>query len=188
MLRVRDIMTPHVVTLSPESTLRDAIDTLVTCRIGGAPVVEGEKVIGVLSAPDILEFESETPVGSDLYQTNDPLVSESFEVTDESESPPLFFTHHWSDDRASVAERFESTSGPEWDFLKDHVVAEAMTRSVCYLPDGLEVSTAAQRMIAAGVQRAIVIDQGQLAGILTATDILRAVAERRLTTRQFVFP
>ena len=60
-----------------------------------------------------------------------------------------------------------------------------MSRSICTLPGETEVSAAAQRMLAAGVQRALVTDGGRLAGILTATDILRAVAERRLSTRQY---
>jgi CBS domain-containing protein len=181
-------MTPHVVTLSSEATLREAIDTLVTCRIGGAPVVEGERIVGVLSAPDILEFESETPITAATSEWPPAVtVEEIVPAEDETDVAPAFFTDHWSDNGASVTERFESTVGPEWDFLMDHTVAEAMTRSVCRLTDGLEVSAAAQRMLAAGVQRAIVVNEGKLLGILTATDILRAVAERRLSTRQFVF-
>lgn len=188
MLRVRDIMTPHVVTLAPEATLREAIDTLVTCRIGGAPVVDGGQIVGVLSAPDILEFESITPITATVSEWREPVEPEEIEPDrDEPEAASLYFTDHWFDNGASVAERFESTSGPEWDFLNGHSVAEAMARSVCVLPQGLEVSAAAQRMLGAGVQRAVVVDQGKLAGILTATDILRAVAERRLSTRQFVF-
>jgi CBS domain-containing protein len=188
MLRVRDIMTPHVVTLTPDATLREAIDTLVTCRIGGAPVMEGEQVVGILSAPDILEFESITPIAAAVSEWHEAVESEEVEPDDEEpESASVYFTDHWFDNGASVAERFESTSGPEWDFLNDHLVVEAMARSVCVLPQALEVSAAAQRMLAAGVQRAIVVDGGKLAGILTATDVLRAVAERRLSTRQFVF-
>jgi predicted transcriptional regulator len=66
-------------------------------------------------------------------------------------------------------------------------VGEAMTRTVCTVDATMEVSNAAQRMLAAGAQRALVTDEGALIGILTTTDILRAVAERRLTVRQFVF-
>ena len=187
MLRVRDIMTPHVVTLSPEATLREAIETLVTCRIGGAPVVEREQVVGVLSSSDILEFEAETPIAAKVTDWPENTAVEEVARIEEDTEAPTFFTDHWSENGPTVAERFESTSGPEWDFLNDHLVSEAMTRSVCMLPDGLEVSAAAQRMLAAGVQRAVVVSEEKLMGILTATDILRAVAEQRLSTRQFVF-
>jgi predicted transcriptional regulator len=86
-----------------------------------------------------------------------------------------------------VSERLESTHGPEWDFLEDHTVAEAMTRSICTVGSGLEISAAAQRMLAGGVQRALVMDEKDLVGILTTTDILRAVAEHRIGVRQYVF-
>lgn len=188
MLRVRDIMTPHVVTLLPDETLREAIDTLVTCRIGGAPVLEGERVVGVLSAPDVLEFESTTPIATVVTDDDEGTMLEPAEEwQDDEESPSAFFTDLWTGDGPVATQRFETHRGPEWDFLEDHTVAEAMSRAVCTLPDALEVSLAAQRMLALGVQRAIVTEQGKLAGILTTTDILRAVAERRLSVRQFIF-
>jgi CBS domain-containing protein len=189
MLRVRDIMTPHVVTLTPEASLREAIDTLVTCRIGGAPVLEGEQVVGVLSAPDVLEFESVTP---DVEHRADEEDAQSlFDPADEwqegEDAPAAFFTELWSDNTPGPRGRTAIADGPEWDFLDDHTVADAMSRSVCAVADNLEVSLAAQRMLAAGVQRALVTDDGKLVGILTTTDILRAVAERRLSMREFVF-
>ena len=190
MLRVREIMTTHVVTLSPDATLRDAVETLVTCRIGGAPVLEGRKVVGVLSAPDILEFESITPVRpSTEEEAADamPIDEEEEAWEDEDVAPSTFFTDLWSDNGPTVSERFETTRGQEPDFLADHTVGEAMSRAICSVPDNLEVSAAAQRMLAAGMQRALVTSQDALVGIVTTTDILRAVAEHRLTVRQHVF-
>ncbi|HSA55631.1 MAG TPA: CBS domain-containing protein [Gemmatimonadaceae bacterium] len=189
MLRVRDIMTPHVVTLTPDETLREAIDTLVTCRIGGAPVLDGERVVGVLSAPDVLEFEANTPVATIRSDDDDAgtMLEPAEEWTDGDESPSAFFTDLWTGDGPVATERLDPRIGPEWDFLEDHTVAEAMSRAVCTLPDNLEVSLAAQRMLALGAQRALVTEEGRLAGILTTTDVLRAVAERRLSVRQYVF-
>lgn len=192
MLRVRDIMTPHVVTLAPDATLREAIDTLVTCRIGGAPVLDGGRVVGVLSAPDVMEFESVTPVAraeeaERAGEEEESGLEPAEEWSEGEDAPAAFFTDLWTDDGPTVSQRMASSEGPEWDFLEDHTVAEAMSRSVCSLPESLEVSAGAQRMLAAGVQRALVTSDDQLVGILTTTDILRAVAERRLTVRQLVF-
>jgi len=39
MLRLQDIMTRDVVTVSPELTLRDAMELLTSLHISGAPVV-----------------------------------------------------------------------------------------------------------------------------------------------------
>lgn len=191
MLRVRDIMTPSVVTFEADQTLRDAVEILVSCRIGGAPVVEGDKVIGVLSATDILEFESVTPAPeSSREEEEEEVESEDVraeEWTEGEELSSTYFTDWWPNDGPDVAERMSSSQGPQWDFLADHSVGEAMTRTVCTMDGSTEVSSAAQRMLAAGAQRALVTDEGALVGIVTTTDIVRAVAERRLTVRQFVF-
>lgn len=181
MLRVREIMTPNVVTLAPEQTLRMAIDTLVTCRIQGAPVVEDGQVVGVLSAPDILEFESVR--GTEPEEGEVEAVEEWQEGEEWSSS---YFTDLWTGRDEDVVERV-ATEGRALGFLDSHSVADAMSRTVCTLPADLEVSNAAQRLLAAGVQRAIVTDGSAFVGILSATDILRAVAEHRLTVRQMVF-
>lgn len=189
MLKVRDIMTPSVVTFAADQSLRDAVEVLVACRIGGAPVVEGGKVIGVLSATDIIEFESVTPVEHG-EEPQDEIDEEDEQPEEWSEGETLsssYFTDWWPTEGPDVAERIASTQGPQWDFLADHSVGEAMTRTVCTVDAHLEVSNAAQRMLAASAQRALVTEGGELVGILTTTDILRAVAERRLTVRQFVF-
>lgn len=189
MLRVRDIMTADVVTLDPGQTLREAIDTLVTCRIQGAPVVDGDKVVGVLSAPDILEFESVTPVEADRVEDEEE-EEEAAEAPAEwqegEEWSSSYFTDLWTNGTTDVAERMSSHSETH-DLLTEHVVAEAMSRTICTVPATMEVSNAAQRMLAAGVQRALVTDEDTFVGILSTTDIMRAVAAHRLTVRQMVF-
>ncbi|MCC6318511.1 MAG: CBS domain-containing protein [Gemmatimonadaceae bacterium] len=180
MLRVKEIMTPNVVTLAPNQTLRQAVDTLVTCRIQGAPVVDAGRVVGVLSAPDLLEFES--VVGDETREDEaDPV--EEWSEGDEWSS--RYFTDLWTG-REDVVERV-AAEGRAMGFLDSHTVGEAMSKTVCTLPADTEVSYAAQRLLEAGVQRAIVTDASGFVGILSATDILRAVAERRLTVRQMVF-
>lgn len=189
MLKVREIMTPSVVSLAADQTLREAVEILVSCRIGGAPVLEGDRVVGVLSAADILEFESITPPPegereADLEEDEAPEIEEWQEGDTLSSR---YFTDWWPNEGPDVAERIASTHGPQWDMLADHAVSDAMSRTVCTVEANLEVSNAAQRMLSAGVQRALVTEEGSLVGILTTTDILRAVAERRLTVRQYVF-
>jgi CBS-domain-containing membrane protein len=61
MLRVRDIMTTDVVTVTPHTTLRDAIELFAKRHVSGAPVIDGEKVVGVVSTSDVLGFEASNP-------------------------------------------------------------------------------------------------------------------------------
>lgn len=61
MTRVRDIMTSTVVTVSPGQTIRETAELLATRHISGAPVVEHGKVVGLITATDILEFVADLP-------------------------------------------------------------------------------------------------------------------------------
>ena len=57
MIRLRDIMTKDVFTVSPDLSIRETTEMLASRHIGGAPVVDDDnRVIGVITASDILEF------------------------------------------------------------------------------------------------------------------------------------
>ncbi len=51
---VREYMTTRVRTLSPSTEILEAVDFLLKHQISGAPVVDGGKVVGVLSEKDCL--------------------------------------------------------------------------------------------------------------------------------------
>jgi len=53
-MKVKDAMTKSVITVSPEDPLEKIIDTLSEGNISGTPVVEGRKLVGVISESDIL--------------------------------------------------------------------------------------------------------------------------------------
>ena len=53
-MRVKDVMTQDVATVAPDTDLRDVAALLVQKRISGVPVVEGGRVLGVVSERDIL--------------------------------------------------------------------------------------------------------------------------------------
>jgi CBS domain-containing protein len=53
-MRVKDVMTADVVTVAPDTELRDVAALLVRHRISGVPVVQEGRVLGVISERDIL--------------------------------------------------------------------------------------------------------------------------------------
>jgi CBS domain-containing protein len=63
-MRVADVMTQDVVTVSPATTLKDVAALLRERGIGGAPVVDGDMVVGVVSETDIL-YKERGPSSSD---------------------------------------------------------------------------------------------------------------------------
>lgn len=186
-LTVRDIMSTGVVVLDPEVTLRDAVELLAGRHISGAPVVSGGAILGVISANDILTFEADTPpvpTAQSEEAERDALElpegPEEDEWAKELEAPGTYFNDMWSDAGADVAERFAELEGPEWDLLAQHTVAEAMSRGVRAVRPGLSVPDAAAYMLKHRIHRAVVLEGKELVGIVTATDIMRAVAERRV--------
>src|SRR5688500_19821895 len=87
VLRLRDIMTTDVTVLRPETPIRDAMAILASSHISGAPVVSGHRVLGVVSATDLMLFAAELPglpadqpqalqedveVPDDVIEGNDP--------------------------------------------------------------------------------------------------------------------
>jgi len=176
-LTVRDLMTSSMLTLSPEMTLRDAIDALVAKHVTGAPVVAGERVLGTLSANDVLAFVGSIP-GVPTERQPDVLYEDTGDdERGEAEAPPgAYFTDLWDDAGAEVSERLDCVEGPEWDVLDEHTVAEAMATAVVLLPPTTSLRGAAVEMLRTGAHRVLVGSRDRLLGILTTMDITRAVA------------
>jgi acetoin utilization protein AcuB len=53
-VRVRDIMTKQVITVTPESSIGDAARLILERRIGGLPVMQGGRLVGIITKTDIL--------------------------------------------------------------------------------------------------------------------------------------
>lgn len=182
MATVSEIMTRDVTVVDPEDALRNALEIFRSEDMSGAPVARNEEVIGVVSVTDILEFEATNPgVPVARPRQTEWGEFEAPEVWEEGEeSPSAFFVDYWSDVGAEITARFEEAEQPEWDLLENHIVGEVMTRTVVGLASDATLQEAAERMVEAEVQRILVLDDGELLGIVTATDLVRAVAEGRV--------
>jgi CBS domain-containing protein len=182
MLTLHDIMTTDLVTVSPEMNLHELAEVFASRKISGAPVVAGMDLVGVISSSDLLDFESTHP-GSPRHR---PEQSEWGELEDAREwegddSPPsYYFTDFWPDAGADVLERIETSDGPEWNHLGERTVAEAMTPSVWALQSDTTVRDAARVMLDNRIHRVLVVDAGRLIGIVSSSDIVRAVADKGL--------
>jgi acetoin utilization protein AcuB len=53
-LTVRDVMTWGVVTVRPETEIRQAAQVMREQKVGALPVVEGDRVVGILTETDLL--------------------------------------------------------------------------------------------------------------------------------------
>lgn len=179
MVKVRDIMSVDVVTVNGGATLRDAVELLAANHISGLPVMSGSEVVGVVSATDLLDFAAETPGAP--RQREEPLEAglwPEVEIWEDGEEPPaVYFADFWEDAGAGLADRFAETDSPEWDVLEDHRVGEIMTTTLCALSPEATVRDAARYMLRAGVHRILVLDAERLVGVISTTDVMKAVAE-----------
>jgi CBS domain-containing protein len=149
MLRLRDIMTRKVVSAAPDLTVRDAMELLSERHVSGAPVVDGGKVVGIVSATDLLDL---------LADLNDT-------------TPSLTFR------------RRKGRTTP----LEDVTVDEVMTRKVHSLPPDCLVDEAAVLMGEKQIHRVLVMQGDVLLGIVSTSDVAKAVAEHKITNRTYVF-
>ena len=189
MLQIRNAMTRDVLTVTPETTLREAAELFVSRHVSGAPVLDGQRVVGVVSATDVLEFVASNPPvprqKADRGEVGEWAELPGSEPSDAA--PGAYFADMWEDAEAETTQRFADSDGPEWDVFAEHTVQDVMTRAVCALPSTQSIPAAAEYMKTAGVHRLLVIDEGKLVGIITSTDIARAVADHHLQERRLVF-
>lgn len=148
MLKVKDLMTRDLLTVAPNTTIREAAELLATEHVSGAPVVHAGKPLGMISARDLLEFIAALPADPDAV-----------------------------------------SGGLEHGILDDYTVEEAMTRGplTTIAPDA-PANRAAELMQAEQIHRLPVVENGKLVGIITTTDLVKAVADKKLSYRTFVFP
>jgi CBS domain-containing protein len=139
-MRVRDVMTTDVLTVAPETELRDVAALLVQKRISGVPVVEGGRVLGVVSERDILFKER---------------------PTDGIHRGVLA----WLMDEGDLMLKIDARTAKA-----------AMTSPAVTIGPARTVADAATMMLDDGVSRLPVVDKGQLVGIVTRHDLVRAFA------------
>lgn len=182
MVTLHDIMTVDVVTVAPEDTLREVAELLSTEHISGAPVADGDDVVGVISATDIVEFDASTEGGAGAPGGERQLAFDDqpgAELWEEGEEPPAaYFARLWEQQDRLDAElgapaRRETDAEP----LDRYVAADVMTRTLCAMSPDTPVRDAAGYMLRAGIHRLLVIDDDRLVGVATTTDLMKAVSQ-----------
>jgi CBS domain-containing protein len=149
---VKDVMSKNVITISPEDSISDAIEKMAKNNISGLIVVEGEKVVGVISESDVLRvFKSEIPEIS----------------TSTSATLSIFL----------ILEKGIKAIN-EMKKIGKLKVKNLMSKRVFYVKPEDTILEAARIMSKKDVRRLPVIDEnGKLVGVISRTDILRALVK-----------
>jgi len=194
MLRIRDIMTRQVITLEPQMTLREAMEILSEQHVSGAPVVSGSKVIGVISAGDLLSFAA-APPAEEERRTKPSLAAEWEEPPEwdeasddgEDNDSHAYFTEMWDEHTEETDEVIETQGESTPDAMSNYLVEDVMSKTIRWLSPDADVRSAAEMMREYGVHRILVCNRGRLVGLVSAIDIAKAVASKTPSSRIDVF-
>ncbi len=148
---VKEIMQKDVFTLAPELGLDALEQQLCSFKVGGAPVVDKGKVIGVVSRSDIF-----THLG----------IRSSYIAMAESGSEPGYGGHS----NNIHSNRFSEGIMGWTSNLK---VKDIMSKSVLSISSNQSLKEAGELMIEKKVHRLMVMDQGELVGIISSMDFVK---------------
>lgn len=178
MLRLKDLMNPNVVSVAPDLTLRELMEVFTEQEVSGAPVVSGGVVVGVISMTDVFQFQEDAPEitlqpGAAQDEGNGAPARKAGSTTE-------YFAETQEPSEIEAFEWMKATGGEDWSLLDEYTVADVMTRDVMSQASDTPVQAAARYMLEHQIHRVLVVDQGQVRGIVTTTDIVRAVADGAL--------
>lgn len=156
-VKARDIMSKRVHSVSPELSLLDLERDLTAQRISGAPVVERGNVVGIVSRSDIDRHLSREE--SRIAAAATWFYRAGSEEEDEQEAQ--------ADPPTAALESMRKT-----------LVREVMTPEVISVAGEDSLGAVAELMRARRIHRVLVIENGDLLGLVSSLDIVGVVADR----------
>ena len=161
-LKARDIMQADVHCFSPGTSIESAVATLDDLHITGAPVVDGSRrLVGVLSASDVTRTEH---VDGDRIDVGRGDWSMAETDSDGDTRIPD------KDDFSPPAMGLRSEAGAR-------TVGDWMTVGVVSVGPGDSLREVCRTLLDNEIHRVCVVDDGELVGLITSTDLVRCLAE-----------
>lgn len=149
-----DLMSPDVLTVPEDMTVRDLAAFLMENEISGAPVVDGEgRLVGVVSVIDIADLAAGAEEDVD---------------GGEEASPGSFFATGFN----TGAPEGLADLGPFEGEGGEVRVAEIMNPEVYSVTEDATVSQVASTLLNHHIHRLLVIEEGRVLGIITTSDLL----------------
>ncbi len=133
--------------------LRDAVALLRKHHIGGLPVLEGTRLVGMLTESDVIAQLETGRISDDLWL---PSPLEVIEI-------PIREFINWEKTKHALQN------------IGDMPVKKVMTHRVVTATEDMDIEAAASLMLKEGIARLPVIRGEQLVGIVTRADIVQGV-------------
>lgn len=143
-MKVSEVMTQDVVSLTPDQSLEEAAKLLVEAGVSGAPVVKDGAVVGILSERDLLDSRT-------------------------NPKPPRYLELLGGIIFLDDVEKYQAQLKKAVAVRVDQV----MTREVAVIEASAPLEQAAKIILEHRVNRIPVVEDGKLVGIITRSDVLR---------------
>jgi CBS domain-containing protein len=153
-MNAKDVMTSKVITVTSGTLVREVASLLLERRISALPVVDGDRLAGIISEADLLHRYE---IGTDCALCGDP-----------------WWIRLFSADRS-----------PE-EYVKAHAryARDIMTRDVVSVGPEAPVAEIATLLEKRRIKRVPVLEQGQLVGIVSRSDLVRALVSAKREAAQ----
>ena len=152
-MKVRDIMTKNPVTVSADDPVRAAAGLLRTHRIGGLPVMDEGKLVGVVTESDVISLLDTGRLSEDLWL---PSPLEVIEI-------PIREIVNWEKTKNALTS------------IGDTRVGDIMSHPPITIREDADIEEAAALMLAHKIARLPVVEGGKVTGIVAKADIIRGV-------------
>jgi CBS domain-containing protein len=153
-MKVKDVMNPQVITVTPEETVKSAAQLLKKHRISGLPVMEGDKLVGIITETDILKLLKTHSKGGGLW------LPSPFEVIE----IPLRELIGWEELKRSLED------------IGSQPVKNIMSTTLHTITPEDTIENASEKMVKHRVNRLPVTKQQKLVGIIARGDIIKALS------------
>ena len=159
MIKIKDAMENNILILNKEDKITDAAKLFAKNNISGAPVMDGDKIVGILTERDIMKL-------LDVHSPNLNLVLPSpLDVIE----MPIRMKHEYD----------ETVKGIKKASLT--LVKDIMISSVITIHPNNDIGDAAILMDQKNIKRIPVIDdEDNLIGIVTRGDIVKALVNYKI--------
>jgi CBS domain-containing protein len=154
VMLVKDVMTRDVITCKPSDSIESVVKLMSEKDISGLPVMDGDKVVGVVTEGDIMRILA-VPERSGTLWLPSPL-----EI--------------WLEIPLKDLMQLRRLQKSVKDF-GEHTVGDIMTKNVLSVDPDDDIEDAAALMMKHKVNRLVVLKDGKLVGIVTRDDIIHGL-------------
>ena len=147
-------MTKDPVTCQAGDLISDVAGIMRSKKIGGLPILEGERLVGIVTETDIIKLLMTKGPSDDLWL---PSPLEIIEL-------PIREFFNWEHTKEALSD------------IRNKKISDIMSTPVITVSPDDDIETAASKMLNKKIDRLCVVENGRLVGIITREDIVWSLA------------